>query len=229
MRGAGLRLSLDIRRHWKCAACGAERRLPATVTTVRCQCTGQPQMKLVESQRRGRTIAEPPNPVLEIDLTDEPVSIPENLPIPEPNPRFSRGHGRGHHQQAPPPQGPPPGPDAAAPETAERPGKGRPPRNGGNGNSGGGSERGEGRPGGNEPGAGERGPRGPGRDRSRQERRRPEGSKPAPENPSQVSPAEGDAPVTAGPIAEAAPPAEPAPPLPPKEEDFGAGLDSVGS
>jgi hypothetical protein len=65
MRGAGLRLDNDVRRVWRCAACGAERKVGAQVTTVRCQCAGRPAMKLVEAMRRERPLKEPTSPYLE--------------------------------------------------------------------------------------------------------------------------------------------------------------------
>lgn len=58
MRGAGLRLNIDVRRLWRCAACGAERKVGAEVTTVDCQCAGRPTMKLVEGMRRERPLKE---------------------------------------------------------------------------------------------------------------------------------------------------------------------------
>lgn len=65
MRGAGLRLDNDVRRVWQCAVCGAERKVGAQVTTVRCQCAGRPAMKLIEAMRRERPLKEPTSPYLE--------------------------------------------------------------------------------------------------------------------------------------------------------------------
>gem|GEM_PF-1903191 len=65
MRGAGLRLDIDVRRVWRCAACGAERRVGAQVTVVRCQCDGRPAMKLIEGQRKERPLKELGSPYLE--------------------------------------------------------------------------------------------------------------------------------------------------------------------
>jgi hypothetical protein len=102
MRGAGMRLNLDIRRHWKCPVCAAERRLPATVTTVRCGCAGGPMMQLVEAMRRSREISAPPTGVLEFDLSLDPVTIPENLPVPDPSTRRGPRPRRGAAPEAPP-------------------------------------------------------------------------------------------------------------------------------
>lgn len=116
MRGAGLRLNVDVRRHWRCAACGADRRLPATVTSVKCICTGNPQMQLLEGQRRDRMPTPPPDMVLEFDLSDEPVTIPENLPVPDPNQRMGRPGPRGRRHGGP--DLPPPSPQAPSSQAA---------------------------------------------------------------------------------------------------------------
>lgn len=65
MRGAGLRLNNDVRRTWRCAVCGAERRAGAFVTAVRCECAGNPSMKLVEGRRLERPLKEAVSPYLE--------------------------------------------------------------------------------------------------------------------------------------------------------------------
>ncbi len=75
MRGPGLRIQTDVRRCWRCPACGQERRLPATVVSVLCQCqTPNPQMKLVESMRKLRPEPVPLPPYFE---PDEILSEPE--------------------------------------------------------------------------------------------------------------------------------------------------------
>jgi len=52
MRGPGFRQKSDMRRLWRCPACGTERKAPATVTVVRCGCVRpEPFMKLVETIR----------------------------------------------------------------------------------------------------------------------------------------------------------------------------------
>ena len=56
MRGPGMRHKLDVRRLWRCPRCGAERRLPADVTTVHCVCGEAPFMQIVEPTRRVRPI-----------------------------------------------------------------------------------------------------------------------------------------------------------------------------
>ena len=87
MRGAGQRLDNDVRRVWKCAACGAERKVGAQVTTVRCQCAGRPAMKLVEAMRRERPLKEPTSPYLEFVFEPGELAPPRsgngNSPDPE--------------------------------------------------------------------------------------------------------------------------------------------------
>ncbi|ADG69749.1 hypothetical protein Plim_3938 [Planctopirus limnophila DSM 3776] len=41
MKGPWGRIQTDCRRVWKCPACGAQRLLPATITSVVCQCSGR--------------------------------------------------------------------------------------------------------------------------------------------------------------------------------------------
>ena len=53
MKGPGLRIDLDVRRVWRCPACGRELRLGGGVTAVLCDCrrSDPPRMQLVESRR----------------------------------------------------------------------------------------------------------------------------------------------------------------------------------
>ena len=78
MRGAGLRLDNDVRRVWQCAACGAERKVGAQVTTVRCQCAGRPAMKLIEAMRRERPLKELSSPYLEFVFEPGEATLWEN-------------------------------------------------------------------------------------------------------------------------------------------------------
>ena len=90
MRGAGLRLDNDVRRVWQCAACGAERKVGAQVTTVRCQCAGRPAMKLIEAMRRERPLKELSSPYLEFVFEPGELAPPRSKE--EQNPARS-GHG----------------------------------------------------------------------------------------------------------------------------------------
>lgn len=87
MRGAGLRLDIDVRRVWNCATCGAQRRVGAHVTTVRCQCAGRPAMKLIEGMRRDRPLKELGSPYLEFVFEPgelaPPRSAVEEAPAPQ--------------------------------------------------------------------------------------------------------------------------------------------------
>ena len=221
MRGAGLRLNVDVRRHWRCPACGAERRLPATVTSVRCVCSGNPHLQLVEGQRRDRTPVPLPDMVLEFDLSNDPVTIPENLPVPDPNQRMGRPGPRGRRHGGP---DQPPGLGQAPPNDAAQSAPGiRPPEEGAGTEQSGDrdSRRGQSQRRGDGP---------PGQDpRPRRSRDRPR--REAAQSP--AAPAdEGVLPKTeAANDAASRQPVSPAPPPPPVQspaEDFGAGLENSG-
>jgi len=232
MRGAGLRLNVDVRRHWKCPVCGAERRQPATVTTVKCGCAARAQMQLIEGQRRDRGIVPPPDPVLEFDLSNDPVTIPENLPVPDPNQRFGRS---GPRNRRPGPPGGPPGlgPDPGQqgrsepsagpvpPPTAEQQSGGPPQEREGRGQG----PRGEGGSGRPEQGGRDGGGR-PRRSRDRP----PKGAPRNPDGDSRPPRVEQNAPSTSPPAPTQAASSEPQPgpasqPQTSAPEDFGAGLE----
>lgn len=78
MRGAGQRLDNDVRRLWRCATCGVERKVGAQVTTVRCQCAGRPAMKLVEAMRRERPFKELSSPYLEFVFEPGELALPRS-------------------------------------------------------------------------------------------------------------------------------------------------------
>ncbi|MFO1005819.1 MAG: hypothetical protein U0929_07670 [Planctomycetaceae bacterium] len=87
MRGAGLRLNNDVRRLWRCAACGAERKVGAQATTVNCQCAGRPAMKLVEGMRRERPLKELTTTYMEFEFEPGELAPPrprkeEEVPVP---------------------------------------------------------------------------------------------------------------------------------------------------
>lgn len=87
MKGPGMRLDLDVRRHWRCGVCGAERRTPGKRTVVTCHvCKDDKLMSLVEPQRPPRAIPEPLDML--IDLHPDDVDVPavtevESAPIVE--------------------------------------------------------------------------------------------------------------------------------------------------
>ncbi len=61
MRGPGLKVALDVRRTWRCPACGYERRVDGRQTTVRCGCGEGRFMKLVAAPRVERPTNRPVN------------------------------------------------------------------------------------------------------------------------------------------------------------------------
>ena len=89
MRGAGLRLTTDVRRVWQCAVCNAERKVGAQVTTVRCQCNGRPAMKLVEAQRRERPLKELASPYLEFVFDPGELAAPRSQVADAPAPSIN--------------------------------------------------------------------------------------------------------------------------------------------
>ncbi|MFV0444495.1 MAG: hypothetical protein ACK5Q5_13070 [Planctomycetaceae bacterium] len=46
MRGPSYKLALDVRRLWRCPACGYERRVNGRITALRCQCASNSFMQL---------------------------------------------------------------------------------------------------------------------------------------------------------------------------------------
>jgi hypothetical protein len=78
MRGPGLKTSLDVRRLWRCPACGYERRADGRLTTVRCQCAGGPFMQLVGEPRFQRLQNRSVDPYVD---ADEILGPPEPAPV----------------------------------------------------------------------------------------------------------------------------------------------------
>ena len=79
MRGPGLRVKYDVRRHWTCPECGYERKVPGHVVAVRCHCDeGTHWMELREPQREVRPEVTPLNPYVDVAevLGDEPAPPP---------------------------------------------------------------------------------------------------------------------------------------------------------
>ncbi|SFI04861.1 hypothetical protein [Planctomicrobium piriforme] len=75
MRGPTVRIKYDVRRLWRCPACGKERKVPATETSVRCNCSSAPPlMKLIELQRYARAAAPP----LDLVVREEDL-LPDNF------------------------------------------------------------------------------------------------------------------------------------------------------
>ncbi len=82
MKGPGMRLELDVRRIWRCPACGREARSEGGVVAKVCGCTKDGvAMRLVERPRPKPTVRvyEPSEPD-EPELADFPTDIPVNPP-----------------------------------------------------------------------------------------------------------------------------------------------------
>ena len=77
MRGPGYKLTLDVRRLWRCPACGYERRCNGRLTTVRCRCSNGVFMQLVSEPRFERKMNQPVDPYVDAEALlgpAEPVS-----------------------------------------------------------------------------------------------------------------------------------------------------------
>ncbi len=80
MKGPGLRLSLDVRRLWRCPSCGAERRTGGERTTVGChQCANGRLMHLVDRERPPRHAPRPLDLVIAYEPDD--LSAEEHAPM----------------------------------------------------------------------------------------------------------------------------------------------------
>jgi len=89
MKGPGLRLSGDVRRVWRCPACGSERPSGGNVTSLRCGCEKPKRfMQLVEPRRNPRREQPPRDVYFECDpddQTDAPPLVDETA-VPEEQP-----------------------------------------------------------------------------------------------------------------------------------------------
>jgi hypothetical protein len=83
MKGPGMRLDLDVRRVWRCPACGREARSEGQTVVRLCGCTREGvAMRLVELPRPKPTVrVQPASPDPDIpELADFPTDIPVNPP-----------------------------------------------------------------------------------------------------------------------------------------------------
>lgn len=102
MKGPGYKLSHDVRRTWRCPACGYERKLVGTVTTLVCHCRPEGTFMSIVVER---TVAPRPFQVpqehdirsSEFGIDDMPVlqPHPSSLPPERTGPRRPRPEGRG--------------------------------------------------------------------------------------------------------------------------------------
>ena len=83
MKGPGYKEAHDVRRTWKCPACGCERKLPGDATSVMCSCREEGTfMKIVVE----RTVA--PRPYQEVrdhDVRSSEFGI-DDMPVLQPHP-----------------------------------------------------------------------------------------------------------------------------------------------
>ncbi len=85
MKGPGMRLDLDVRRVWKCPACGKEARTDGRSVSKTCPCTREGvAMRLVELPREKPTVRIPDPPAAEPDFADFPTDIPVHPPVKRP-------------------------------------------------------------------------------------------------------------------------------------------------
>ena len=140
MKGPGHKQKLDVRRTWKCPACGKERTLQGDVTTLMCDCReGGTFMAIVTEKivapRPYQPLHEHDVRSAEFGIDDMPVLMPHpsSLPPERPNARRSYNEPPKKSEEArpetvatptasaPPQQPPPPAtspvPPAAKPET----------------------------------------------------------------------------------------------------------------
>mgnify|MGYP001281143117 CR=1 FL=1 len=82
MRGPGLQTISKLRRTWKCPVCGYERHLPGDRTSVRCQCSGEPFMKLHTEPRFARPLNRWVDPYVN---ADDVLGPPEAAPPANPD------------------------------------------------------------------------------------------------------------------------------------------------
>jgi hypothetical protein len=87
VKGPGLRITLDVRRIWRCPRCGRIARTPGSVTAQRCGCSDDAWMQLQPPVKRERYCPPPrtPEQIAEDradDTEDEllPEAVPEAPP-----------------------------------------------------------------------------------------------------------------------------------------------------
>jgi len=112
MRGPGFRRDLDVRRTWKCPACGSELRVGGDVSTVRCDCQPAGVWMRIQSERNAvprepRPASPPEIPVADFQLTEEELATPlegrvrRRMPLPPPPQDQRRGPGQRSPQEPP--------------------------------------------------------------------------------------------------------------------------------
>lgn len=110
MKGPGYKLSHDVRRTWRCPACGFERKVVGDVTSLICNCRNEGTFMTIVAER---TVAPRPLQVpsehdvrsSEFGIDDMPVlqPHPSSLPPERTGPRRPRPEGRGTEPTVRPP------------------------------------------------------------------------------------------------------------------------------
>lgn len=113
MKGPGYKLSHDVRRTWRCPACGFERKLVGDVTSLVCNCRAEGTFMAIVAER---TVAPRPFQVpqehdvrsSEFGIEDMPVLLPHpsSLPPERSGPRRPRPEGTGSEPTVKPPSEP---------------------------------------------------------------------------------------------------------------------------
>ena len=108
MKGPGYKTSLDVRRTWKCPACGVERKLLGDVTTMTCGCRDGGVFMAIVTERI--VAPRPFQPLNESDvrsaefgIEDMPVLLPHPSTIPAPRTPVRRSYGEPAKADAPQP------------------------------------------------------------------------------------------------------------------------------
>lgn len=110
MKGPGYKLGNDVRRTWRCPACGRERKLMGDVTSLQCHCKPEGTFMAIVGER---TVAPRPYQVIhehevrssEFGIEDMPVlqPHPSSLPPERTGPRRPRPEGMGTEPSVRPP------------------------------------------------------------------------------------------------------------------------------
>ena len=108
MKGPGYKTSLDVRRTWKCPACGVERKLLGDVTTMTCNCRDGGVFMAIITERI--VAPRPFQPLNESDvgsavfgIEDMPVLLPHPSTIPAPRTPARRSYGEPAQAEEPRP------------------------------------------------------------------------------------------------------------------------------
>ena len=122
MKGPGHKQKLDVRRTWKCPACGKERKLPGDMTTLLCDCReGGTFMAIVTEKIVAPRPYQPLNEhdvrSAEFGIDDMPVLMPHPSSLPPERPNARRSYNE-----------PPKKSEEARPETAVAPTASAPPQ-----------------------------------------------------------------------------------------------------